>query len=275
MKMTKKPNFAKMGWTLKHGSHDFPGPDGGTCINEAAVVACGFEYRKIWGSDDFPPCFSKIIGLFALQLNDSIKDNDLRTKMLMPFVVRIAGTKDVKKNELARARHLFFAMKKLELIDLIESNDNSIYQSGRRSLFEWLDEHVDKDSSASDVKKIIEDFESRPSITLDYLEKITFKEFVRDAQKILKDVNYLDDEIYDVLRDNITAWKSNDPDDVFGRIYFDELRFNFNDEDVVRKLTDALDAAIEMGRHQKMSDFKVIKKRMDEYRALARAREED
>ena len=28
-----------LNWTLKRGSHQFPGPDGGTCINEAALVA--------------------------------------------------------------------------------------------------------------------------------------------------------------------------------------------------------------------------------------------
>jgi hypothetical protein len=26
-------------WKLKRGSHAFPGTDGGTCINEAAIVA--------------------------------------------------------------------------------------------------------------------------------------------------------------------------------------------------------------------------------------------
>lgn len=35
-----------LNWTLKAGSHDFPGPDGGTCINEAAIVAAGFEQAK-------------------------------------------------------------------------------------------------------------------------------------------------------------------------------------------------------------------------------------
>ena len=28
-----------LNWTLKPGSHTFPGQDGGTCINEAAIVA--------------------------------------------------------------------------------------------------------------------------------------------------------------------------------------------------------------------------------------------
>jgi hypothetical protein len=31
-----------LNWKLLPGSHKFPGPDGGTCINEAAVLACGF-----------------------------------------------------------------------------------------------------------------------------------------------------------------------------------------------------------------------------------------
>ncbi len=30
-----------LNWTLKVGSHPFPGKDGGTCINEAAIVAAG------------------------------------------------------------------------------------------------------------------------------------------------------------------------------------------------------------------------------------------
>ncbi len=36
-----------LNWTLQKGSHQFPGPDGGTCINEAAVVAAGFPYRRV------------------------------------------------------------------------------------------------------------------------------------------------------------------------------------------------------------------------------------
>ena len=32
-----------LNWKLLRGSHEFPGKDGGTCINEAAVVAAGFK----------------------------------------------------------------------------------------------------------------------------------------------------------------------------------------------------------------------------------------
>jgi len=37
-------------WKLTQGSHPFPGKDGGTCINEAAIIAAGFEYQPVRGS---------------------------------------------------------------------------------------------------------------------------------------------------------------------------------------------------------------------------------
>jgi hypothetical protein len=36
-----------LNWKLQPGSHPFPGKDGGTCINEAAIVAAGFAYRSV------------------------------------------------------------------------------------------------------------------------------------------------------------------------------------------------------------------------------------
>ena len=41
-----------LNWKLKAGSHPFPGKDGGTCINEAALVAAGFAYKPIRTVDD-------------------------------------------------------------------------------------------------------------------------------------------------------------------------------------------------------------------------------
>ena len=43
-----------LNWKLKAGSHKFPGPDGGTCINEAALVAAGFQYRPIHDVNEMP-----------------------------------------------------------------------------------------------------------------------------------------------------------------------------------------------------------------------------
>src|SRR4051812_1040382 len=41
-----------LNWKLKAGSHPFPGKVGGTCINEAALVAAGFEYRPVRRAED-------------------------------------------------------------------------------------------------------------------------------------------------------------------------------------------------------------------------------
>ena len=63
-------------WKLKAGSHPFPGPDGGTCINEAALVAAGFEYRSISAAVEMPDCFSRPICRLAMLLNDLASDEE-------------------------------------------------------------------------------------------------------------------------------------------------------------------------------------------------------
>jgi hypothetical protein len=94
-----------LNWKLLPGPHDCPGPDGGTCINEAAIIAAGFEYRKVDGSNDCPPCFSRPIAQYAIGLNDQMPD-DLRQLLLMPFVVRLAGTADTDAVEIKRAKYM-------------------------------------------------------------------------------------------------------------------------------------------------------------------------
>lgn len=97
-------------WKLLAGSHDFPGPEGGTCINEAAIVAAGFNYRAIGSANDCPPCFSRPIAEFALALNDDLLGSDAFTAeekqaILKPFVLRLAGTADTP--EVERQRYEF------------------------------------------------------------------------------------------------------------------------------------------------------------------------
>jgi hypothetical protein len=77
-----------LNWKLKVGSHPFPGKDGGTCINEAALVAFGFPYRAISGAHEMPTCFSRPICRLAMQLNDAASNTD--RQRLMPFVTRLA-----------------------------------------------------------------------------------------------------------------------------------------------------------------------------------------
>ncbi len=81
-----------LNWKLKAGSHLFPGPDGGTCINEAALVAAGFEYKPIPAVSDMPECFSRPICKYAMWLNDTV--GDTRRQHLLPYVTRLACVDD-------------------------------------------------------------------------------------------------------------------------------------------------------------------------------------
>ena len=77
-----------LNWNLKVGSHPFPGKDGGTCINEAAIVVAGFKYQPVKSVDDMPECFSRPICRLAMRLNDEA--NDAERPQLLPFVTRLA-----------------------------------------------------------------------------------------------------------------------------------------------------------------------------------------
>ena len=77
-----------LNWKLKQGSHLFPGKDGGTCINEAAIVAAGFEYQPVHRVRDMPRCFSRPICKLAMKLNDGADDGE--RQQLLPFVTRLA-----------------------------------------------------------------------------------------------------------------------------------------------------------------------------------------
>jgi len=77
-----------LNWKLRRGSHQFPGRDGGTCINEAAIVAAGYQYRPVNSVEDMPKCFSRPICGFAMHLNDLASDAE--RQQLLPFVTRLA-----------------------------------------------------------------------------------------------------------------------------------------------------------------------------------------
>jgi hypothetical protein len=77
-----------LNWKLKEGSHRFPGPDGGTCINEAALVAAGFPYQRISNVRQMPFCFSQPICDYAMWLNDTVSDEE--RQRLLPYVTRLA-----------------------------------------------------------------------------------------------------------------------------------------------------------------------------------------
>jgi hypothetical protein len=92
-----------LNWKLKAGSHLFPSPDGGTCINEAALVAAGFEYKAIRSAADMPECFSRPICHLAMVLNDQVGDNS--RQRLLPYVMRLACA-DTAEIEQERAEYI-------------------------------------------------------------------------------------------------------------------------------------------------------------------------
>ena len=92
-----------LNWKLKRGSHPFPGKDGGTCINEAALVAAGFEYKPIRAAEEMPGCFSRPICRLAMLLNDYASDED--RQRLLPFVTRLACA-DTREIEAQRAAYI-------------------------------------------------------------------------------------------------------------------------------------------------------------------------
>jgi len=90
-------------WKLTHGSHPFPGKDSGTCINEAAIVAAGFEYQAVRRVEDMPECFSRPICRLAMRLNDSA--DDVERQQLIRFVTRLACA-DTPEVERQRAAYI-------------------------------------------------------------------------------------------------------------------------------------------------------------------------
>ncbi|MEA2937251.1 MAG: hypothetical protein QOC56_755 [Alphaproteobacteria bacterium] len=96
-------DFGRMlNWKILRGSHEFPGPDGGTCVNEAAIVAAGYAYRPVRRIEDCPQSFSRPLALYAMCINEIVLDDRLRAELLMPFVTRLAGSADTREVERER-----------------------------------------------------------------------------------------------------------------------------------------------------------------------------
>src|SRR5262245_20459436 len=87
-------------WKLLKGSHEWPGPDGGTCILEAAIVVAGRPYRAVRSSIDAPEDFSWVMSEYLLHLNDYLPDG--ARQCLIPFTTRLAGSAGCKEVEQQR-----------------------------------------------------------------------------------------------------------------------------------------------------------------------------
>ena len=152
-----------LNWTLKAGSHPFPGKDGGTCINEAALVAAGFDYTPIRAAEDMPECFSRPICRLAMLLNDQACDED--RQRLLPFVTRLACA-DTPEVEKARAayigRHMSRAYTRFPFEKGLEVLEGALALGRQADLFP-LDEAK---ARMEDVKAQVTDSMSVPNTPL-------------------------------------------------------------------------------------------------------------
>lgn len=134
-----------LNWQLLAGSHDFPGPSGGTCINEAAIVAAGFEYQQILTSNDMPECFSRPISSLAMSLNDYLP-NDKRQR-LIKYVYRLSGTKDELLIENKRKK-IIRDMMYAGMLRIVTEIEDPLFAEFRQ---EWIDVLNDETKRASMV----------------------------------------------------------------------------------------------------------------------------
>ena len=90
---------------LARGSHKQPNKHGNICVNEAAVIAAGFQYREVKNASCLPDCFSRPIAEYAIYLNDFMM-HQVRNELLVPFVTLLPGTSDAPCIEAERARFI-------------------------------------------------------------------------------------------------------------------------------------------------------------------------
>jgi hypothetical protein len=108
---------------LAKGGHKEINADGEVCVNEAAILAAGFEHRKVRQANDCPSCFSRVIAQYAIILNDRMPNN-LRNELLTPFILRLAGTADRPAVELARLTFIVLqSMRKINSYFLCQTMD--------------------------------------------------------------------------------------------------------------------------------------------------------
>src|SRR5438045_9708775 len=89
---------------LARGSHKQPNKGGNICVNEAAVIAAGFQHREIRDVSCLPDCFSRPVSEYAIYLH-AFMVHRVRHEPLAPAVTRRPGTSDSPWIDGERARH--------------------------------------------------------------------------------------------------------------------------------------------------------------------------
>jgi len=80
---------------LKQGSHR--ARKDGMCAMEAAAYVAGEKHS------DHPACVCPVIGAFMRSRNDNLPDDESRTRLLLPLIPKIIGTRATPEVERARA----------------------------------------------------------------------------------------------------------------------------------------------------------------------------
>jgi hypothetical protein len=146
-----------LNWKLQPGSHPFPGKDGGTCINEAAIVAAGFKYQSVRTVEDMPSCFSRPICKLAMHLNDHATDAE--RQRLLPFVTRLAcaDTRAVEaqraayiKSKSVTAYSIEYGLKVLECALAIGRQADALGADEARTRFEQVQSRASSATSVAD-----------------------------------------------------------------------------------------------------------------------------
>jgi hypothetical protein len=81
--------------SISKGKHKTPGE--GMCVMETVAFIAGEPHT------DHPPCACPVITEAAIRLNDSMPDDQTRTRILGPLAFRIAGTRATQSIEQERA----------------------------------------------------------------------------------------------------------------------------------------------------------------------------
>ena len=122
-----------LNWKLLKGSHKWPGAEGGSCINEVAIVVAGFPYQAVAKPADLPRSFSKELGTLLLYLNDALCEE--RRQKLKRFVLRLPGSKDTVSVEMERCQFLRDACRPLLPLLIQDSLAGSLRTGGERLAF--------------------------------------------------------------------------------------------------------------------------------------------
>ena len=74
---------------IAKGAHE--NPEEGRCVLEWALAVGSFPHHAVTDAEDMPAGFSRAVCGYAQALNDTLPD-DLRSRLLSPFVHRLAGS---------------------------------------------------------------------------------------------------------------------------------------------------------------------------------------